>query len=68
MNTPLPDSIESTEAFFRERRERADPAALAAWLAASPNVPPMPGDEISPELAAQMEALLAVKKKVIEDN
>ena len=56
-----------TEEFFRERRERADPAALGAWLESRPNVPPMPGDELTPELAAQVKAWLDVKKKVVED-
>ncbi|MDO5626141.1 MAG: hypothetical protein Q4G71_15810 [Pseudomonadota bacterium] len=40
-----------TEAFFRERVARAAEYpgdALAEWLAASPNVPPMPGDELPP--------------------
>ncbi|WOP15646.1 hypothetical protein [Ottowia sp. SB7-C50] len=39
-----------TEAFFRERANRMSEAeALAgfdAWLAASPDAPPMPGDEL----------------------
>lgn len=34
-----------TETYFQERRARADPAAFAAWLAASPDVAPLPGDE-----------------------
>ena len=52
-----------TEEYFRERRERADPAAFDAWLAASPNVPPMPGDELPPELAATWNALLDKHEK-----
>lgn len=39
-----------TAAFFRERAQRmSEQEALdgfEAWLAASPNVPPMPGDEL----------------------
>ena len=40
-----------TEAFFRERAARASEYpgdALADWLAVSPHVPPMPGDELPP--------------------
>lgn len=39
-------SAPKTEACFRERRERADLAAFAVWLAASPNVAPMAGDAL----------------------
>lgn len=35
-----------TEAYFRERRERADLANFDAWLDASPDAPPVPGDEL----------------------
>jgi len=35
-----------THEYFRERRARADVAAFNAWLDASPNVPPMEGDEL----------------------
>lgn len=35
-----------TEAYFRERRERADLANFDAWLDASPDVPPAPGDAL----------------------
>lgn len=40
-----------TEAFFKERAERArargEPGdAIFDWLAASPDAPPMPGDEL----------------------
>lgn len=38
-----------TQDYFRERRERGDMAAFDAWLAASPDMPPLPGDEM-PEL------------------
>jgi hypothetical protein len=34
-----------TEAYFRERRERADLADFDAWLEASPDEPPTEGDE-----------------------
>lgn len=42
-----------TEAFFKERAERARQRGAVGdgirdWLAASPNVPPMPGDELPP--------------------
>ena len=33
-----------TEAYFRERQARGDLAAFDAWIAASPEVPPLPGD------------------------
>jgi len=57
-----------TQDHFRELRARADPAAFDAWLAASPNVPPMPGDELTPELAAQVKAWLDVKENVVKDT
>ncbi|MCX7898335.1 MAG: hypothetical protein N2441_10750 [Rhodocyclaceae bacterium] len=34
-----------TEAYFRERQQKASEAAFDAWLAAVPDAPPMPGDE-----------------------
>lgn len=33
-----------TEAYFRERRARGTPDGMDAWLAASPDAPPLPGD------------------------
>lgn len=36
-----------TESYFKERAARGDPAGFDAWLAASPDVPPMPGDELA---------------------
>jgi len=35
-----------TQAYFQERRARADVAAFNAWLSASPDAPPMEGDEL----------------------
>lgn len=35
-----------TEAYFRERQARGEPAAFDAWLAASPDQEPMAGDEL----------------------
>ena len=35
-----------TEAYFRERQARGDMAGFDAWLAASPEAEPMPGDEL----------------------
>lgn len=35
-----------TEAYFRERRHRADVAAFDAWLEAVPDVPPDAGDAL----------------------
>lgn len=35
-----------TEAYFRERRERGDLTAFDAWLAASPEQPPLDGDTL----------------------
>jgi hypothetical protein len=35
-----------TEVYFQERRARADPAAFDAWMSATPDVPPLAGDEI----------------------
>ena len=35
-----------TEAYFRERRGRGDLADFDAWLDASPDVPPVEGDEV----------------------
>ena len=34
-----------TEAYFRERQTRGEPLAFDAWLAASPDAPPLQGDE-----------------------
>ena len=34
-----------TEAYFHERQARGDLAVFDAWLAASPDAPPPPGDE-----------------------
>lgn len=34
-----------TESYFRERLARGDLNAFDVWLAASPDAPPMPGDE-----------------------
>jgi pyridoxine/pyridoxamine 5'-phosphate oxidase len=34
-----------TEAYFRERQARSDLAAFDAWLEASPDAAPVPGDE-----------------------
>lgn len=34
-----------TEAYFRERQARGEPIAFDAWLAASPDAPPLQGDE-----------------------
>lgn len=34
-----------TETYFRERQARADLTAFDTWLAASPDTPPMAGDE-----------------------
>jgi hypothetical protein len=34
-----------TEAYFRERAQRGDLKDFDAWLAASPDTVPMPGDE-----------------------
>lgn len=36
-----------TEAYFRERHARGDLTAFDTWLAASPDAPPLPGDEPS---------------------
>lgn len=38
-----------TEAYFRERQQRGEPAGMDAWLAATPDGAPMPGDETLPE-------------------
>jgi len=35
-----------THEYFRERRARADVAAFTAWLNASPDAPPIEGDEL----------------------
>lgn len=35
-----------TETFFRERQARGDLAAFDTWLSASPETPPLPGDEM----------------------
>ena len=34
-----------SEAYFRERQARGEPLAFDAWLAASPDAPPLQGDE-----------------------
>ena len=34
-----------TEAYFRERQARGEPIAFDAWLAATPDAPPLQGDE-----------------------
>ena len=36
-----------TAAYFRERQARGDLAAFDDWLAASPEVPPLAGDELT---------------------
>jgi hypothetical protein len=36
-----------TEAYFRERQARGEPIAFDAWLAASPEAPPVAGDELN---------------------
>lgn len=38
-----------TESYFRERMARGEDAAFDAWLAASPDAPPEPGDELLPK-------------------
>ena len=35
-----------TETYFRERQARGDLAAFDTWLAASPEMPPVAGDEL----------------------
>ncbi len=35
-----------TETYFRERQARGDLTAFDVWLAASPDVPPEPGDRM----------------------
>jgi len=40
-NSPL-----ETQAYFQEHRAYADVAAFTAWLDASPDAPPMEGDEL----------------------
>jgi hypothetical protein len=35
-----------TETYFRERQARGDLATFDIWLAASPDAPPLPDDEI----------------------
>lgn len=35
-----------TEAYFRERQARGDLGAFDQWLAASPDTPPVAGDEL----------------------
>jgi len=39
-----------TETYFRERQARGELAGFDAWLAASPDAPPLPGDELPPAL------------------
>lgn len=34
-----------TESYFRERQQRGEEAGFDAWLEASPDVPPLAGDE-----------------------
>jgi hypothetical protein len=41
-------SVESVEAFFRRRAGDASAEDMKAILARVPDVPPMPGDEITP--------------------
>ena len=36
-----------TEAYFKERAARGNLAGFDAWLAASPDAPPLPGDELA---------------------
>jgi hypothetical protein len=36
-----------TEAYFRESQARGEPVAFDAWLAASPEAPPLEGDELT---------------------
>ena len=36
-----------TEAYFRERQARGEPIAFDAWLAASPEAPPLEGDDLT---------------------
>lgn len=36
-----------TETYFRERQKRGELAGFDAWLAASPDAPPVAGDELS---------------------
>jgi hypothetical protein len=40
--------VESTADFFHQRAGTAKAEDLKAFLAAAPDVPPMPGDEIDP--------------------
>jgi len=35
-----------TQDYFRERQQRGDLANFDAWLAASPDLPPLEGDEL----------------------
>ncbi|MBU2762229.1 hypothetical protein [Acidithiobacillus caldus] len=35
-----------TEAYFRDRKARGDLAAFDDWLATSPDVPPLKGDDL----------------------
>lgn len=35
-----------TETYFRERQARGDLSAFDAWLAASPDAPPLAGDDL----------------------
>lgn len=43
-------AVQSAEAFFKERASEANPAAITQYLAASPDVPPMEGDELPDDL------------------
>lgn len=48
-----------TREFFQQRAGDARPEDLAAFLAAAPDVPPEPGDEIPDELVAKLRQLRA---------
>lgn len=41
-----------TEAYFRERQQRGKAAGFEAWLAATPQVAPMVGDELPSAVGA----------------
>lgn len=43
-------AVQSAESFFQERAHQADPAALTRYLSASPDAPPMEGDELPEDL------------------
>lgn len=46
--TAIAEKVSSlkTEAYFRERQARGEPIDFDNWLAASPDVEPMAGDEL----------------------